>query len=264
MRWYTGDATFDTVLTIALALIPLTVIGLLVMKAPYGRFAEGTGKLALDPRLGWFLMELPATLVFWVTYMMTPRRFELVPMILAGLWLLHYTNRGFVFPALMRVPKGSKGTFGWLVILSGWGVTGMHGFMNASWYGRLGTHLTEQWLTDPRFIIGLAVYFCGLTMNVHADAVLRNLRTKEEVANAERVYRIPTGGLYRWVTNPSYLGELIAWAGFACFTWSLAGVFIFGITAANLVPRALSTHRWYHEKFDDYPKARRALIPLLW
>jgi 3-oxo-5-alpha-steroid 4-dehydrogenase 1 len=33
---------------------------------------------------------------------------------------------------------------------------------------------------------------------------------------------------------------------------------------ANLIPRAISTHRWYHEKFPDYPADRRVLIPGVW
>jgi hypothetical protein len=35
-------------------------------------------------------------------------------------------------------------------------------------------------------------------------------------------------------------------------------------TAANLAPRALANHRWYHEKFADYPPERRRLIPFIW
>jgi 3-oxo-5-alpha-steroid 4-dehydrogenase 1 len=35
------------------------------------------------------------------------------------------------------------------------------------------------------------------------------------------------------------------------------------ITIANLVPRAFQTHRWYREKFPDYPSERRVLIPFL-
>ena len=34
-------------------------------------------------------------------------------------------------------------------------------------------------------------------------------------------------------------------------------------TAMNLVPRAISNHRWYHENFSDYPKTRRAIVPFL-
>jgi len=55
----------------------------------------------------------------------------------------------------------------------------------------------------------------------------------------------------------------LGWAGFGLAAWSAGGVFIFAVTAANLVPRALSTHRWYRERFADYPPARRALIPFV-
>jgi 3-oxo-5-alpha-steroid 4-dehydrogenase 1 len=263
MRWYTGDPTFDTVLAAGLALVPLTVLGLQVTKAPYGRFAGERTKLALDPRLGWFLMELPAMVVFWVFYLSGPRRDALVPTILAGIWTLHYLNRGFLFPLLMRVPSGHRGTFGALVLVSGWVVTSMHGYLNGTFFARLGGHLTDAWLTDPRFGIGLAIYAAGFALNVHSDAVVRNLRSREEVARAQKVYRIPRGGGFRWVSSPAYLGELIMWGGFALFTWSLPGVFILGITAANLVPRAIDTHRWYRERFADYPRGRKALLPYL-
>lgn len=263
MRWYTGDAVFDTVLLAGFAMVPLTVIGLLFMKAPYGRFADGKTTVGVGPKLGWFLMELPATASFWLFYLQGPRRFETVPLVLAGLWTLHYANRGLVFPLLMRVPKGNGNTFGLLVMVSGMFVTTMHGYLNATLYSRLGAHLVDGWLGDPRFLVGLAIYAVGFALNVHSDAVLRNLRTKEELARAEKVYRIPRGGGFELVTSPSYLGELLMWAGFATFTWGLPGVFILAITAANLVPRALSTHRWYHARFGDYPRSRKALIPYL-
>ncbi len=263
MRWYTGDPIFDTVLLAGFAMVPLTVIGLLFMKAPYGRFADGKTKLGVGPKLGWLLMELPATLSFWFFYLQGPRRFETVPLVLACLWQLHYLNRGFLFPLSMRVPKGTGNSFGLLVMVSGMFVTSMHGYLNATLYSRLGAHLVDGWLSDPRFLGGLAIYAAGLALNLHSDHVLRNLRSKEELERAEKVYRIPRGGGYELVSSPSYLGELLAWTGFAIFTWGLPGVFILLITAANLVPRALSTHRWYHARFADYPKGRKALIPYL-
>ena len=261
MTWYTGDRIFDTLLTVALAMVPLTVLGLRFMKAPYGRFGGGGKSIGVDPRLGWFLMELPAMVVFWIFFVQGPRRFETVPLVLAGIWTVHYLNRGFVFPLLMRVPKGQKGTFGALVIASGWFVTSTHGYLNARLFSELGGHLTDGWLTDPRFLVGIAIYASGLALNVHSDHVLRNLRSKDEIARAEKVYRIPYGGGFGLVSNPSYLGELMMWAGFACFTWGLPGVFIFLISAANLVPRAVDNHRWYRERFDDYPEGRKVLVP---
>ncbi|MGF1468752.1 MAG: methyltransferase [Sandaracinaceae bacterium] len=262
MAWYTGDPTYDTVLALALALAPTAVVALRFMKAPYGRFGP-SGGLAVSARTGWFLMELPATVVFLVFYLSGPRRAETVPLVLASIWGLHYLNRGFLFPALMRVPKNAPRTFGLLTLATGAVVTAVHGYLNGAFFSDLGPHLVDGWLVDPRFGIGLSVYALGFLLNVHSDAVLRGLRTRDEVARGEKVYRVPRGGGYRFVTNPSYLGELIMWTGFAIFTWSLAGVFILAISLANLVPRALSNHRWYLERFEDYPRSRRALIPYL-
>ena len=35
-------------------------------------------------------------------------------------------------------------------------------------------------------------------------------------------------------------------------------------TFANLAPRAQHHHRWYLQKFDDYPNGRRAVLPFIW
>ena len=40
-----------------------------------------------------------------------------------------------------------------------------------------------------------------------------------------------------------------------------AGVVFVLFTLSNLYPRAISSHRWYLEKFPDYPKDRKAIIP---
>jgi 3-oxo-5-alpha-steroid 4-dehydrogenase 1 len=46
-------------------------------------------------------------------------------------------------------------------------------------------------------------------------------------------------------------------------TWSLAGLAFALYTAANVGPRAFANHRWYRERFPDYPKHRKALFPFL-
>lgn len=110
----------------------------------------------------------------------------------------------------------------------------------------------------------MAIYFFGFIMNVHSDAIIRRLRSKEEVARGEKVYRIPQGGLFRYVSNPSYFTELLSFAGFAIATWSLGAVFVLLVSAANLIPRAFQTHRWYQEKFPEkYPKNRKVIFPFI-
>jgi 3-oxo-5-alpha-steroid 4-dehydrogenase 1 len=208
-------------------------------------------------------MELPASVTFLYFYFTGPNRAETVPMVFLCVWLVHYGNRGWYFPWSIRSPRGSRASFSLMVIAVGWVVTSLHGYLHAAFFSTHGAHYTVDWLTDPRFLIGLPIYAISLALNIHSDAIVRGLRTRNEVAMGEKVYRIPRGGLFRWVTNPAYLSELTAWAGLALCTWSLAGVFIFAVSAANLVPRAFATHRWYRERFPDYPPERKALIPYL-
>ena len=45
--------------------------------------------------------------------------------------------------------------------------------------------------------------------------------------------------------------------------WNLPALSFAVWTFANLVPRAVSHHKWYRRTFPDYPPARRAVIPAL-
>jgi steroid 5-alpha reductase family enzyme len=99
----------------------------------------------------------------------------------------------------------------------------------------------------------------GYLINRQADHTLHNLREPGEAG-----YRIPEGGLYRWISCPNYLGEIVEWFGWAIATWSLPGLAFAVWATANLAPRAWANHRWYHEQFPDYPSGRRALVPGLW
>lgn len=263
MDWLLSVDTYRYILIGSFAYAGFILIGALISKAPYGRFGNEKMGISLTPRLGWFLMELPATLSFLWFYFHGQNAMEVVPLFFLGIWLLHYGNRGFIFPLLMRVAKGTKGSFALMVVVMGWLVTTLHGYLNAVFISHLSTHLTLEWLADPRFIIGMAIYAFGFIMNVHSDAIIRNLRSKEEVARGEKVYRIPQGGLFKYVSNPSYFTELLSFAGFAIATWSLGAVFVLLVSAANLVPRAFQIHKWYKDRFADYPKERRVLIPFV-
>ncbi len=263
MDWLMSAEVYRYILIGSFVYAAAIMVGALMAKAPYGKLGSERAGINLSPRLGWFLMELPATLSFVWFYLHGQNATELVPMIFLGVWLVHYGNRGFIFPLLMRVAKGSRGTFSIIVVLSGWLVTTLHGYLNAVFIAHLSTHLTPDWLTDPRFIIGMAIYVTGFLLNVHSDAIIRNLRSQAEIERGEKAYRIPRGGLFRYVTNPSYFTELLSFTGFAIATWSLGAVFVLLVSAANLIPRAFQVHRWYREKFDDYPPERKVLVPFL-
>ncbi|WP_306357814.1 MULTISPECIES: methyltransferase [unclassified Nocardia] len=262
MNWYTGNATYDTVLAISFAFAAFVLIGGLFGQSPYGRFATAKLGLNLNPKLGWWLMEIPATVVFAVCFLAGPNRFEPAALVLAAIWVLHYGNRGWFFPLSIRQVPGKRGSFNISVLAMGMFVTALHGYLNGTLFSHdyLDRYDTD-WLTDPRFLIGLVVYLCGFALLVHSERIVRNLRDKNDPGATE--YKIPYGGGFRFVTSPTYLGELIAWTGFAILTWALPGVVILLITVGNLVPRAFATHRWYRERFADYPVERKALIPFV-
>lgn len=262
MRWYTGDPVYDTLLAGALAFAVFVFVASWFLPSPYGRFASNKWGISVGPRLGWFLMEFPATVSFLWFFLHGPRRFETVPLLFGLMWCIHYANRGWYFPFSIRAAKGQKASFSLMVIVTGWGVTSLHGYFHASYFTRLHVYTTE-WLRDPRFILGFIVYYICYVMTLHSDAIIRNLRTPEEVEKGIKNYRIPEGGLFRWLTSPSYTTELLGWAAFAVCTWSLAGAFILLVSLGNLVPRAFATQKWYRERFPDYPRERKALIPYL-
>ncbi|NNH70687.1 3-oxo-5-alpha-steroid 4-dehydrogenase [Nocardia uniformis] len=260
MTWYTGNTAYDTVLTVGFGFAAFVLIGGLFGQSPYGRFATAKLGLNLNPKLGWWLMEIPATVVFLFCYLSGPNRFEPTSLVLASIWLLHYANRGWFFPLSIRQVPGKRGSFNISVLGMGMFVTMLHGYLNGTLFSHdyLGQYGTD-WLTDPRFLIGLVIYLSGFALLVSSESIVRNLRDKNDPGATE--YKIPFGGGFRFVTSPTYLGELIAWSGFAILTWALPGVVILLITAGNLIPRAFATHRWYREKFADYPAERKALIP---
>lgn len=236
-------------------LAAVTLIAVKVITAPYGRHArEGFGP-TLPNRVGWILMECPAVLAFGAFFALGSQRAELVPLLFLGFWLLHYVPRAFVFPFRLRT-AGKRMPL--LVAMSGFTFNVFNAWLNARWISELGSYGAD-WLGDPRFALGALLFVAGWLINQHADHVLINLRPPGETG-----YRIPRGGLYRYVTCPNYLGELITWTGWAVMTWSLPGLAFAIYTLANLGPRAADNHRWYHEKFPDYPRERRALVPFVW
>ncbi|MCB9680049.1 MAG: 3-oxo-5-alpha-steroid 4-dehydrogenase [Alphaproteobacteria bacterium] len=257
----TGDPTYDLVLGAGLLLALVTAVSSLFVTTPYGRFASSRLGPTVPQRVGWMMMEAPALLVFPWVYLHGPRAYEPVPLFFAALWGLHYANRALFFPLTMRLRKGAR--MGLLVPGSGWLVVPMHAWLFATWYGRLGTHLTPAWWSDPRFLVGVPTYLVGLGLLLHSEAVLRGLRSAREVDDGDGSYKIPHGGGFAWVSSPHYLGELIAWAGIGIAAWNPGALFILTISMANLVPRAVRTHRWYHEHFPDYPAGRRALVPFV-
>ncbi len=224
-----------------------------VLEAPYGRFARSGWGPTLRARWAWLLMELPSAVSMFVMAG-TGELADPVAVVFLAAWQAHYLYRSLIYPFLL--PAGSVKNMP--LVLAGIAVVfnvangfanGYHFFHGPGAYGR-------EWLADPRFIAGMLLFAGGAALHLASDRTLRRLRS-----SADRSYRIPHGGAFRWVSCPNYLGEIIEWCGFALAAWSPAALGFALFTIANLLPRARSHHRWYRATFPDYPRRRRALIP---
>ncbi len=233
-----------------IALAAVTFIALMFTTAPYGRHLRGGWGPTIPGRVGWILMEAPAVLVFLGVFLVGPQATALVPLLFLLLWQLHYIHRTFIFPFRLKSRKAMP----LLIPLIAIAFNSLNATINAWWISDLGDY-GMAWLTGPRFIAGVIVFAVGMAINLHSDTVLMRLRRPGETD-----YKIPHGGMYRHVSCPNYLGEILEWIGWAIATWSMAGLAFALYTAANLIPRALENHRWYQDTFPDYPR-RKAVIP---
>ena len=247
--------SYRALVLLEMALAVPTFLSLLFVPAPYGRYTRSGFGPTLPARLGWILMESPASLFFAAVYFAGPHWSDPAPLALFALWQLHYVNRAFLFPLKMR--EGGR-RMPVLVLLLAVTFNLLNGWVNARYLSDLGSY-PAGWLADPRFLLGAAAFLLGFALNVSSDRALSRLRPPGESG-----YRIPRGGPFEWVSCPNYLGEILEWSAWAVASWSLAGAAFAVYTAANLAPRALAHHAWYRRQFADYPKNRRALLPFVW
>jgi protein-S-isoprenylcysteine O-methyltransferase Ste14 len=246
---------FDVLLLACAASAAVTFPVLFFVSAPYGRHArEGFGP-KVSSTAGWLIMEVPAAIVLPILFAMGHRTASPAAIAFLVLWQAHYVYRALIFPFRRRGAARQMP-----LVIAGLGFTFnlMNGYLNGRWLFSFSDPYPTAWLFDPRFIIGTCLFAAGLTLNHQSDEILRRLRRPGETG-----YKIPSGGMYRWVSCPNYLGEIIEWTGWAIATWSLPGLFFAVWTFANLVPRGWEHHGWYREKFADYPKDRRAVIPFV-
>lgn len=240
-------------------------ISLQFLSAPYGR--HGGTPLAdwfgpkLNGRLAWCLQEAPSALLpgwYWWTY---GAGFNWATHAAMAMLVTHYVQRAFVYPFQMNSPSATPLAIAGMAYL----FCSYNGWMQGLSMSTMGVAGADSRLDCARQAAGAALWLAGLAINLHADSVLRALRTP---ANPEyqpgKRYYIPRGGAFRWVSGANYFGEILEWTGWALFCGTFASAAFAWFTFANVAPRAASHHRWYQSKFDDYPKSRAAVIPYLW
>jgi protein-S-isoprenylcysteine O-methyltransferase Ste14 len=229
------------------------LVALLFVSAPYGKHSRPGWGPQMDSKAAWILMETPAVLVPLAYFLVAGNRSAGAVFSLC-LWELHYLYRTYIYSAMQR---GSRRSFPVALAATAFvfninnGVIIGHDFFVDGMADRVS-------LLDPGCVAGLALFLGGLALHVHSDAIIRSLRSGGRTG-----YLIPRGGMFRFVSNPNYLGEIVQWIGFALLTRSLAAWAFALFTFCNIFPRAITNHRWYRGRFPDYPAERRIIVPFI-
>ncbi len=247
-----NNFTLLVYLWIGIAIVTLSSLLVLKIRAPYGRHSTKKWGFMISNRLGWIIMEFPALTIFPLLVILGPAEKNWLTWLLFGLWLLHYINRTIIFPFRLRT-KGKKMPIA--IVLSAIVFNGMNGFINGYYLGYINKIDITVSFYDANVLIGLMLFIIGFAINQTADSKLIALR-KENTG-----YKIPGGWLFEYISCPNHFGEIVEWIGFAVIAWSMPALSFAVWTFCNLLPRALDHHKWYYETFDNYPEKRKAVIP---
>jgi steroid 5-alpha reductase family enzyme len=250
-------SVFRILLIASFVIAAAIFIALFFIPAPYGRHARQGWGPQLPGWAGWLLMESVSAIVMLVFFLIGTAPKTLTTILFLLMWEAHYIHRSYIYPFLLR---GGNKKMPITVVLMAVVFNLGNGYLN----GRYIFHFADRrytinWLSDPRFIVGMLLFVAGFVINRWADNTLRGLRQPGEVD-----YKVPFGGLYEYISCPNYFGEILEWFGWAIATWSLPGLTFAIWTIANLAPRAWAHHKWYHDHFSEYPVKRKALIPGVW
>lgn len=234
-------------------------VALYFVTAGYGVFYNKKWGPAIPNKIGWVLMESPVFIVMILLCVFSERSANIVCLIFLILFEIHYFQRSFIFPFLIR----GKSVMPLSVMLMGVVFNVLNAIMQGGWifYVAPENMYEISWLTSPQFIIGTLVFIAGMLVNIHSDYVIRHLREPGDTK-----HYLPKKGMFKYVTSANYFGEFMEWIGFAILTWSLSGAVFALWTFANLAPRAAKIYNNYKKEFGDEldTKKVKRIIPFLY
>ena len=250
--------TFDIFLIVMAVLAAVVFVALHFFEAGYGYLFDRRYGPPVNNRVGWMLMEAPVFVAMTVLWLASGRTWQAAPLVLFALFQLHYLQRAFIFPLLMR--GTSKMPLG--IVAMGAAFNLLNALMQGGWIFYIAPEdYYAGWFARPYIYIGGGLFLAGMAVNLHSDRIIRNLRRPGDTG-----HYIPHGGMFHYVTSANYFGEVVEWIGFAIASWSWAGAVFAWWTFANLAPRAASLRRRYEREFgEEFTRLnRKRIIPFIY
>ncbi|KAF8752886.1 3-oxo-5-alpha-steroid 4-dehydrogenase [Rhizoctonia solani] len=213
------------------------------------------------------IMELPSPIILLYAFSQQTKLSDLLPLsltphsVLPLLFVGHYLNRAIISP--LRTPSRSRSHL--VVVLAAIVFNTINGSVNGTWLGVGARTGSLGWADVPTiYWVGVAMFGLGLWGNIWHDEVLLKIRKDKDGEKAEKPsglngqvsFALASGSITTRLQESLTLGRY----GGVYITPTLLFVLV---EVALMLPRAQRGHEWYHEKFDDYPKERKAVIPFL-
>ena len=253
-----GADTYCMIMWVMAVTAVIVFIALYFVKAGYGIFRTKQWGLSINNKVAWVLMEAPVFFVMLYMWASNGTPTTLPAFLAFLLFELHYFQRSFIFPLMMK----GQSQMPVAIMLMGIIFNVINGLL-------IGTSLFTlppsayndgaAYLTHPTAIAGIAIFFSGMGINLHSDHVIRHLRKP-----GDNRHYLPQKGFYRYVTSANYFGELVEWTGFALLCSTPAAWLFVVWTAANLVPRAAAIHKRYRDEFGDAVGSRKRILPFVY
>ena len=95
-------AIYDTVIAVMRILAVVVFFALQYITAGEGMMYNKKWGLTLNNRLGWVVMEAPSFIAMLLFWFLSDRAAETSLIVMALLYELHYFQRSFIFPMLIR------------------------------------------------------------------------------------------------------------------------------------------------------------------
>ena len=252
-----ADTYFMTMWAMAV-IAAFVFIALYFVKAGYGIFRTKQWGISINNKAAWVMMEAPVFIVMLYMWASNGASTALPSFLAFLLFELHYFQRSFIFPMLMK----GKSRMPIAIMLMGITFNVINGLLIGTSLFVFPPSLFNEgiaYLAHPTAILGIAIFFVGMAINLHSDHVIRHLRQPGDTR-----HYLPQKGFYRYVTSANYFGELVEWTGFALLC-STPATWLFVVwTAANLIPRAAAIHRHYREEFGEAVGTRKRVIPFVY
>ena len=160
--------TYYIILTAMAAMAVIVFVALFFFKAGYGYLSTSNWGPKIGNKVAWVLMEAPSfCFMLYYTWRFANEGgavngcSNLVLYILASFFLLHYFQRSFIFPMLMR----GKSTMPIAVMLMGMTFNTFNAYVIGEWLynpNLNGGMYTIDWLWSPQFIIGTLIFIAGM------------------------------------------------------------------------------------------------------